>query len=95
MENDVFALVQSGIAVELLVPTDAPAETDVGIRLRTFGKKLPPKRMVLGSGATFAEALNDAMDKAKRGRWEDLDFAARPWSAGKPLINTGAAWGLL
>jgi len=95
MENDVFALNQAGIAVELLTPTDNPSETKVGIRLRTFGKSLPKDRMVLGVGETFTEALDDAMDKAKRGRWEHLDFSARPWVRGKPLADKGAAWGLV
>jgi hypothetical protein len=95
VENDVFALVQAGIAVELLVPVDNPAVTEVGIRLRTYGKQLPPNKMVLGVGEVFQEALLDAMQKAKSGRWENLDWSARPWAKGRPLADGGAAWGLV
>ena len=96
MESDVFDLVKAGIAVELLVPTASPEVSDVGVRLRTFGKLLPKNKMVLGSGPTFYEALCDAMDKAKRGRWEGLDWAARPWPVNdRRDLNIAGSWGLV
>lgn len=96
MENIVFDLVKSGIAVELLVPTDAPDVTDVGVRLRTFGKSLPKDRMVLGVGATFSEALDDAVDKASRKRWEHLNWSARPWKRPEGYnLNQNERWGLV
>lgn len=92
MEAVVYDLMNSGIAVDLLVPGLKDNCTDVGIRLRTYGKQLPRNLMVLGAGATFTEALDDAATKAEAGRWENLDWAARPWTcgaAGKPN-----RWGL-
>lgn len=79
MESTVYDLFNAGIAVDLLVPTRYDASADVGIRLRPFSKNLPRNRMVLSSGATFEEALNGAVTKAEAGRWETLDWAARPW----------------
>lgn len=84
MEAEVYDLFNSGIAVELLVPGLRDSCTEVGIRLRTYGKSLPRNRMVLGAGATFEEALSDATAKAEGGRWENLDWAARPWSCSTP-----------
>jgi hypothetical protein len=83
LEAYVYDLMNSGIAVELLVPSTKDSCTDVGIRLRTFGKQLPSNRMVLASGQTFEEALQKAVEKAEDGRWENLNWAARPWECGK------------
>lgn len=79
MEDDVWELFNAGIAVDLLVPTSRDTCTDVGIRLRPYSKRLPAHRMVLGAGPTFIEALEDALVKAKAGRWESLNWSARPW----------------
>lgn len=82
MESEVYDLMNSGIAVELLVPSLRDSCTQVGIRLRTYGKNLPRNRMVLAAGPTFEEALTDALNKAEEGRWENLNWAARPWECG-------------
>lgn len=87
MECDVFDMVNSGIAVELLVPGRASECSLVGIRLRTYGKELPPNRMVLASGETFSDAFYSAVAKAEQGRWEPLDWSARPWGA----VNTSTS----
>jgi hypothetical protein len=95
MEPAVKDLVQSGIAVDLLVPSVNDENEQVGVRLRTFAKSLPKNKMVLGKGKTFVEALDDAYTKAAARRWEPLEWAARPWpvkSAGD--LNLLASWGL-
>lgn len=79
MEALTKQLIKAGIGVELLVPTEGDNLPSVGIRLRPFGKSLNQDVMLLGIGMTFAEALQDAVDKSKEGRWEPLDWAARPW----------------
>jgi len=79
MEAIVYDLVNSGIAVELMVPSLRDTCTDVGIRLRTYGKNLPRNKMILASAPTFQEALENALAKAEAGRWENLDWADRPW----------------
>ena len=79
-EDKVYILVQSGIAVELLVGANQDDTYNVGIRLRTFGKNLPSNKMVLAGGETFEGALIDAIEKAKSKRWEQLDWASRPWT---------------
>ena len=79
METTVYELVNSGIAVDLLVPSRYDSSDSVGVRLRPFSKNLPKNRMVLAAGHTFEEALHDAVAKAEAGRWENLDWAARPW----------------
>lgn len=79
IEDLVWALVSAGIAVELLVQTGSKEEYQVGIRLRTFGKQLPRDRMILAGGHTFREALEEAVEKARARRWEQLDWGARPW----------------
>lgn len=79
MEATVYDLFNSGIAVELLVPSLRDSCTDVGVRLRTYGKSLPRNKMVLAAGQTFEEALNEAVTKAEDGRWENLEWSARPW----------------
>lgn len=88
MEDVVKDLMNNGIAVELLVPPTASPCGDVGVRLRTFGKSLPAKRMILASAPTFEGALDHAVIKAEDGRWENLDWAARPWDC---VPTSGAA----
>lgn len=82
MEAQVYDLMNSGIAVELLVPMLRDQCTEVGVRLRTYSKHLPKNKMILAAAPTFQEALDDAIVKAEAGRWENLDWAARPWSCG-------------
>jgi len=82
MEAIVHELMNSGIAVELIVPSLRDTCTDVGIRLRTYGKNLPRNKMILAGAPTFEEALENAVAKAEAGRWENLDWADRPWECG-------------
>lgn len=86
-EEMFLALLWAGIAVEPVGGFDVDQQPRVGVRLRTFGRKLPPKRMVLATGATFEEALQNAVLKARDGRWETLDWADRPW----PTSRDGAS----
>lgn len=79
MEEIVAELVSAGIAVELLVGVDAEQIQRYGIRLRTFGKQLPQNRMIIAAGATFQEALIEAVEKAEQRRWENLVWSSRPW----------------
>lgn len=95
MEPIIRELIQSGVAVDLLVPSVRDDNEQVGVRLRTMGKNLPKDRMVLGEGTTFMEALNEAVARAGERRWERLDWAARPWAvANRGDLNLLASWGL-
>ena len=80
MEQSVKMLINAGIAVELLVPSPKDQTDEVGIRLHPYGKGLPKDKMILGSGLTFYEALEDAIAKANERRWEHLSWAKRPWA---------------
>lgn len=79
IEDKVWALNGAGIAVELLTGSGEGETYYIGIRLRTFGKRLPANRMILAAGLTFEEALDEAISKAKAKRWESLDWGSRPW----------------
>lgn len=95
MEPIVRELVQAGIAVDLLIPAVKDDEGQVGVRLRTMGKQLPKNRMIMATGANFMEALDNAAGKAEQRRWENLDWAARPWPvADRRDLNVLASWGL-
>lgn len=80
MEDTVLELLQNGIATELLAGIATDGIACFGVRLRTFGKLLPKDRMVLGTADTFEGGLEDAVTKAEAGRWEHLDWSARPWA---------------
>lgn len=93
MEDIVAELVSAGIAVELLVGLDADQQQRYGIRLRTFGKQLPQNRMIMAAGATFSEALCEAVEKAEQRRWENLVWSARPWDVAVRK-DSGTLYGL-
>jgi len=96
MEATVWELMNSGIAVELIVTSPKDEITAVGIRLRTYGKLLPKDKMILSAGETFEEALEAAVEKAKGGHWEHLNWAARPWTVGTSAASrVAAAYGLV
>lgn len=65
--------------VEFFFGYDGAGDALFGVRLRPYGKSAPKDRMVLGGGYTAEEALTVAVGKARQGRWELLDWAARPW----------------
>lgn len=95
LEETVLSLYRAGISTELVLPGASEDTSSVGIRLRTFGRSLPKNRMVLGSGDTFAEALEVACDKARAGRWEPLDWSARPWAKSDGGgASLASRWGL-
>lgn len=93
MEEIVAELVSAGIAVELLVGLDADQKQRYGVRLRTFGKQLPQNRMIIAAGATFQEALIEAVEKAEQRRWESLVWSARPWDV-PARSGSGTLYGL-
>lgn len=96
MEELVKELTYAGIAVDLLVPAPRDDQGQYGVRLRTYGRDLPPKRMVLGAGHTFEEAMYDATEHARASRWELLDWSARPWDVDKQSQpSAAAAWGFV
>lgn len=92
MESDMLDVYRAGIAIEIVLPGVAEECGCVGIRLRTFGRKLPKNRMVLGSGPTLEGAFYDALGKAEAGRWENLNWAARPWAG--PTEAESSRYGL-
>jgi hypothetical protein len=51
-----------------------------GVRVRPYGKGARTDSMLLGYGTSVEAALEDIFDKAHAGRWEPLDWAARPWT---------------
>lgn len=96
MEDIVKDLINAGISVELLVPAPKDQVDVVGIRLHPYGKGMPKDKMILGVGPTFAEALNDAVEKAHAKRWEHLSWSKRPWAVLPSwAAETAAALGLV
>jgi len=87
LEQFVADLQSSGIGTDLVQGWDAEGEWRVGIRLRSFGRNLPKNRMVLAAGATYYEAMVAALGKAEEGRWESVDYAARPWETRPGLLG--------
>lgn len=90
MEELTLSLFQSGIAVELLCAAAADGTQFYGVRLRPFGRNLPRTKMIVAAGATFAEALINAVEKAEARRWEALDWAVRPWDSGSAIARGGS-----
>lgn len=92
-EDEVYKLLQAGIATDLLVGKGEADTYHVGIRLRTFGKDVPKNLMIMAEGEDFAAAMEFCLEKANAGRWEHLVWAARPW----PLVTRlagSSAYGL-
>lgn len=67
------------VNVEVLMDADGPESYHLGVRLRPYGNSQSRGYMVLGRGDTLQSALGDAVAKANAGRWEELDWAKRPW----------------
>lgn len=57
----------------------------IGVRVRPYGKDYPKDIMLLGYGEDFLDALEEVAQGAATGRWERLDWAARPWAQEAPL----------
>lgn len=66
--------------VEFVFDWDSAGDPLYGCRLRPYGSRAPKNKMALGGGRTSLAALQEAVEKAAAGRWETLDWAARPWS---------------
>jgi len=79
MEEAVLELMLAGIATELLCARAADGTAFYGVRLRPFGRNLPKNKMIVAAGATFEEAVINAITKAEARRWEALDWSTRPW----------------
>jgi len=77
--NKVDALLSSKVNVELLFSFGENGDAIYGCRLRPWKNSKRDGKMVLGSGYTIEDALCNAYDKAEAGRWERLDWTARPW----------------
>ena len=86
-------LQSSGINVDLLSGYDRDNVYRFGVRLRTFGKNTPKDLMVLSVGETFTDAVNNAVAKAQAGRWEKIDWAARPWDV-RTAYSSASPYGL-
>lgn len=92
----VWDLIRGGISVDLLAPTLREEGNTVAVRLRPWGKHLPKNKMILATGETYAEALEEAVAKALARRWEGLDWSQRPWARLPDETHGGPdAWGLL
>lgn len=81
MEEIVLELQLAGISTELLCARAADGTAFYGVRLRPFGRQLPKNKMIIAAGATFSEALVNAIEKAESRRWEAIDWSARPWES--------------
>lgn len=79
LEAMVEELMNNGIDVQLIVPAPKDECGCVGVRLHPYGRDLPKNRMILAAGLTFEDALAEAVGKATDGRWENLNWAGRPW----------------
>lgn len=66
--------------IDLLYNDAGSNDNAFGVRLRFYGKPELKDKMCLGCGGTVADALYSAVLKAKGGRFESLDFKARPWA---------------
>lgn len=80
MEGLFCDLQAAGITVDLIAGYDSGNNMRVGVRLRTFGKKAPKNLMVLATGETFFDALQEGVKKANAKRWETLIWEQRPWN---------------
>ena len=65
--------------MELLYNGSETESDPFGCRLRPYGKGWPADTMVLAKGKTIEDAVEAAYDKAVAGRFEPLDWRARPW----------------
>lgn len=87
VEEVLEAFVTSACNVELLLDTGPRrSENCVGVRIRPWTAQDRDK-MILGSGPSLELALQDAFDKATKGRWERLDWSARPWPVSRPAFG--------
>ena len=73
------ALLSSRVNAELMFTFDESGDALYGVRLRPWKNSKREGKMVLGSGYSLEAALEDAYDKAEAGRWEPLNWSARPW----------------
>ena len=74
--------------VDLLCDGDEANGYTFGVRLRPWSNTTTAGRMVLGQGDTVQGAIECAVQKAREGRWERLDWAKRPWT----VKRTSSGW---
>jgi len=92
MSEQAEAVMLERLNIDLLPHVEDDALVGIGVRVRPYGKGANTDAMLLGYGADVESALEDIYAKAHAGRWERLDWAARPWSAARPVRSPGI-WG--
>jgi hypothetical protein len=88
MEEKLSALFQSRVNIELFFTFDTAGDAVYGVRVRPWANSPKSHLMVLAAGPTVEDALVHAYDKAAAGRWEKLDWAARPWGSASGAEGT-------
>jgi hypothetical protein len=79
-----IAVLLAPINVDLLPHVVDNQLVGLGLRIRPYGRELPQGVMLLGYGSNLEEALNEVFQLAEEGRWEPLDWRARPWATSVP-----------
>jgi len=87
MDELLKACAENLVNVEFVFDFDGNGACLFGVRLRPYGKRAPKNKMVLGGGRTSLEALQQAVDKARANRWENIDWSARPWLVDQPAAT--------
>lgn len=83
------AIYNAPVNIDLLPHVVQGAIQGVGVRVRPYGRDYPKDIMVMGYGASVAEALAEVYALAAANRWEKLDWSARPWG----VPSTGSTGG--
>jgi hypothetical protein len=95
MSDEMIEVLMQKLNIDLLPHITDGNLVGIGIRVRPYGKGANTGVMLLGYGATIDEALEDIYAKAHEGRWERLDWAARPWPTDAYASATGVYGGPL
>lgn len=85
MNDKIQEVLRQRLNLELLPHIQDDVVVGIGVRARPYGKGVNADSMLLGYGPTVDKALEDIHAKAHAGRWERLDWAARPWPTPKPV----------
>lgn len=72
--------------VDVLCTEAGPNTYVFGIRIRPYTKDGKGRMVLGGSATTLQDALEQAVLKARAGRWEPLDWAKRPWET-RPSVE--------
>lgn len=87
MEELLIEATEARCNVDLLCDPAGMDTWNIGVRLRPWKNSRGGGDMILGVGDTVKEALENAVSKARNGRWETLDWAKRPWAS-----QRGSSW---